>query len=69
MPVQNKESSDETPPIRSGRIFQRDGAWYFRTREGHDHGPYESKEDVVKDLVDYMDLKLFVVNEQNKNSS
>lgn len=68
MLARDSESSDETHPIRSGRIFQRGDAWYFRTREGHDHGPYKSKQEVVKELALYMDLKLFVVNEQNKNS-
>jgi hypothetical protein len=27
-------------PPRRRRFYSRDGQWYFRTREGQDHGPY-----------------------------
>lgn len=64
MVVQKNESSGEMCASRSGRVFHRDGAWYFRTREGHEHGPYNSKKTVVKDLARYMDLKLVAVSKQ-----
>lgn len=31
--------------IRSDRFFQQEAYWYFRTREGLDIGPFDSKED------------------------
>ena len=69
MRVQDSELSEEMNPSRSGRVFQRGAGWYFRTREGHDHGPYKSNDEVVENLAFYMDLKLNVVNERNKNAS
>ncbi len=29
--------------FRSERVFHTDGAWFFRTREGVDLGPYDSR--------------------------
>jgi hypothetical protein len=37
--------SNEQPRtwFRSERVFNANGAWFFRTREGVDLGPYESR--------------------------
>ncbi|MCW8877631.1 MAG: DUF6316 family protein [Kangiellaceae bacterium] len=29
--------------IRSGRFFQNSGHWFFKTREGVDYGPFNSR--------------------------
>ena len=29
--------------VRSGRFFCRKGSWFFKTREGVDYGPFESR--------------------------
>ncbi len=29
--------------IRCGRFFNHDNLWFFKTREGVDYGPYESR--------------------------
>jgi len=31
-------------PFRSGRFFNVDNKWYFASREGIDHGPFDSKQ-------------------------
>jgi len=30
-------------PFRSGRFFNVETQWYFTSREGIDHGPFDSK--------------------------
>lgn len=37
-------------PFRSGRFFSASGKWFFSTREGRDHGPYESKQQAEEEL-------------------
>lgn len=31
-------------PFRSGRFFNVETKWYFASREGIDHGPFDSKQ-------------------------
>ncbi len=38
-------------PFRSERVFHAGGKWYFTTREGADHGPYETKEWAEAELM------------------
>ncbi len=35
--------SDQLKQMRRERYYQCDGQWYFRTREGFDIGPYDSR--------------------------
>ena len=37
-------------PFRTGRFFTADSKWYFATREGINHGPYNSKYDAEVNL-------------------
>ena len=37
-------------PFRSGRFFNVDTKWYFSSREGIDHGPFDSKYDAEVSL-------------------
>jgi len=37
-------------PFRSGRFFSIENKWYFSSREGIDHGPYDSKHDAEVNL-------------------
>lgn len=37
-------------PFRSGRYFNVEAKWYFSSREGIDHGPYDSKYDAEVSL-------------------
>ena len=41
-------------PDRSDRVFERDGQWYFYTREDVQVGPFKSKELALKGTHDYV---------------
>lgn len=36
------------------RFVQQNGEWFYMTREGEEHGPFESKEDAEGDLITYI---------------
>jgi hypothetical protein len=36
------------------RFFQQNGEWFYMTREGEEHGPFDSKADAEGDLIDYI---------------
>lgn len=37
-------------PFRSGRFFNIDTKWYYSSREGFDHGPFDTKSDAEVSL-------------------
>ncbi|MCK5882008.1 MAG: hypothetical protein KAG18_09035 [Sinobacterium sp.] len=43
--VRNEEDSKPDAESRSDRLYQEDGRWFFKTREGKDIGPFEKKND------------------------
>ena len=43
-------------PFRTGRYFTVDSKWFFSTREGIDHGPYNTKYDAE------INLEFFISN-------
>lgn len=48
---------DDTPPAqRSPRVYEEDGEWYFRTREGAAMGPYSSREEADQGLSDFIEF-------------
>ena len=44
----------ETAPDRSDRVFEKNGYWYFHTRENVQIGPFDSKELALKGTGDYV---------------
>lgn len=52
-------------PFRTGRFFNVDSKWYFSSREGVDHGPYNSKLDAEANL----DFFIHSVVKINKSKS
>lgn len=48
-------------PFRSGRFFNVETKWYFASREGIDHGPFDSKYDAE------VSLNAFIQNIINVN--
>lgn len=46
----NRKGEAGPVPFRSGRLFSVGDQWYFATREGTDHGPFENKEDAQAEL-------------------
>lgn len=48
---------DETPPAqRSPRVFEENGEWFFRTREGKSMGPYATREAADQGLADFIEF-------------
>ncbi len=43
--LQARQHENITIPARSDRIFEQDNYWYFRTREGMDIGPFDTRGD------------------------
>ena len=41
---------------RSGRFYTRMGHWYFKTREGIDYGPYESRTECRYAYNEFIDV-------------
>ncbi|MCK9529660.1 MAG: DUF6316 family protein [Gammaproteobacteria bacterium] len=46
----NRQGEDRPVPFRSGRLFSVGDKWYFATREGLDHGPFDSRADAEAEL-------------------
>lgn len=45
-------------PKRSDRLFDQNGYWYFRTREGMDIGPFDTRGDAAvgaKNFIDFLE--------------
>lgn len=36
------------------RFVQMNGQWYYTTREGHEKGPFDTREDAEGDLIAYL---------------
>ncbi|PHS15636.1 MAG: hypothetical protein COA86_13160 [Kangiella sp.] len=41
---------------RSGRFFCRKGSWFFKTREGIDYGPYQSRVECRYAYEEFIDV-------------
>lgn len=40
--------------FKMDRFVQQNGQWYYMTREGKEHGPFDTKDDAEGDLIDYI---------------
>ncbi|WP_423896266.1 DUF6316 family protein [Candidatus Pelagadaptatus aseana] len=45
---------------RTERFFQREGYWYYSTREGVDIGPFDARDDAEDGCMEFID---FVCND------
>lgn len=43
-------------PERSGRFIQKEGYWYYTTREGVDIGPFDSRDDAETGVGEFIDF-------------
>ncbi len=43
-------------PNRADRVFQKDSYWYYRTREGVNIGPFDSRQDASNGVVEFIDF-------------
>lgn len=51
-------AGESNPPnsIRSDRFFNLNNYWFFATREGASVGPYDSKEQAIQGVADYIEF-------------
>ncbi len=49
---------------RSERFYQKQGKWYFTTREGIDMGPYDDKAEVQMALMYFVERTQWPDNKQ-----
>lgn len=52
--VPRKDENENRILFRSDRLFSIGVYWYFSTREGTNHGPFNSKERAKKAVADYI---------------
>lgn len=52
--LRRNDHSDSAAHVRSERIFNASGLWYFRTREGHDIGPFRYESEAAQMLSQYV---------------
>ena len=50
MDLVNRDGEYGPVPSRSSRFFCTNGEWYFTTREGQTHGPFDSREEADASL-------------------
>lgn len=55
MAMKKRQGENEQAWFRSNRFYNVKGAWYFTTREGVDHGPFDSQQEAMEALQQYMD--------------
>ena len=46
----NRQGEYGSVPARNKRFFMRNKQWYFMTRNGMEHGPYQNLTDAKKEL-------------------
>jgi hypothetical protein len=59
----NRSGESGSLPNRQNRFFQQYDYWYYRTREGIDIGPFDTKAEAERGVNEFID---YVVN-QNPN--
>ncbi len=54
----NRYGEDGDCPQRQKRFFERDGYWYYATREGIDIGPFDSQSEAEAGAISFIDFIL-----------
>lgn len=54
--MSNRTGEQGATPPRTGRFLQRDGYWYYSTREGVDIGPFDNRADAENGVGDFIDF-------------
>ncbi|WP_347330675.1 DUF6316 family protein [Marinimicrobium locisalis] len=52
----NRAGEQGAVPNRSGRFMEKDGYWYYTTREGVDIGPFDSREEAEIGVGEFIDF-------------
>ncbi len=56
MATLNRAGEQGSVPERHGRYLQKDGYWYYGTREGVDIGPFDSRADAENGVGEFIEF-------------
>jgi hypothetical protein len=56
MAINNRTGELGSVPDRSGRFLEKDGYWYYTTREGVDIGPFDNRDDAEIGVGEFIDF-------------
>jgi len=54
--LNNRNGEQGPTPPRSARVFSLQESWYFSTREGANIGPFETKDQAVLGVGDFIEF-------------
>lgn len=66
MTMLNRDGEKGSTPARTGRYIQKDGYWYYTTREGVDIGPFDSRDDAeigVGEFIEFIQASEYHVSD------
>lgn len=52
----NRAGENGNVPVRHGRFLQKEGYWYYTTREGVDIGPFDNRGDAEVGVGEFIDF-------------
>lgn len=52
----NRAGENGSVPDRHGRFLQKEGYWYYSTREGVDIGPFDNRNDAEVGVGEFIDF-------------
>lgn len=52
----NRVGENGSVPTRNGRFLQKEGYWYYSTREGVDIGPFDTRADAEVGVGEFIDF-------------
>jgi hypothetical protein len=56
MATSNRAGEQGSIPSRHGRYLQKEGYWYYTTREGVDIGPFDNHDDAETGVGEFIDF-------------
>lgn len=56
MAISNRAGEHGAVPARHGRYLQKEGYWYYSTREGVDIGPFDNRIDAETGVAEFIDF-------------
>ncbi len=54
--IYNRQGESGVTPIRQERVFKKDAYWYFKTREGATIGPFDSRDDALECVAEFVEF-------------
>lgn len=52
--MKRKSDEKDMTVFRTDRYFLSDGKWFFTTREGTNHGPFDTRDDAERALTQHL---------------